>query len=86
VKTRPIVVVAVLLVAHQLAPARASSHREAPLISQDPYADNTDTIAFVSPKDPEKVTLIASDIPSNRRTAARIPSSSTLLGATVAPI
>ena len=27
----------------------ASSHREAPLISQDPLADNTDVYAFVSP-------------------------------------
>jgi len=26
---------------------RASSHREAPLISQDPLADNTDVYAFV---------------------------------------
>ena len=29
--------------------ATASSHREAPLISQDPTADNTDLYAFVSP-------------------------------------
>ena len=28
--------------------ATASSHREAPLISQDPTADNTDLYAFVS--------------------------------------
>lgn len=31
--------------------ASASSHREAPLISQDPTADNTDVYAFVSPDD-----------------------------------
>ncbi len=37
----------------------ASSHREAPLISQDPVADATDLYAFVSPDDPETVTLIA---------------------------
>lgn len=43
--------------------ANASSHREAPLISQDPVADNTDTYAFVSPDNPNTVTLIANWIP-----------------------
>ncbi len=37
----------------------ASSHREAPLIAQDPTADNTDVYAFVSPDKPDTVTLIA---------------------------
>ncbi len=32
-----------------------SSHREAPAISKDPVADNTDTYAFVSPDDPGTV-------------------------------
>ena len=32
--------------------ATASSHREAPLIADDPAADNTDVYAFVSPNDP----------------------------------
>ena len=41
----------------------ASSHREAPYILGDPQADNTDTYAFVSPNDPDKVTLIASWLP-----------------------
>jgi uncharacterized protein DUF4331 len=41
----------------------ASSHREAPLISQDPVADNTDTYAFVSPDAPDTVTLAANWIP-----------------------
>ncbi len=41
----------------------ASSHREAPLISDDPLADNTDLYAFVSPDDPTKVTIIASYVP-----------------------
>jgi hypothetical protein len=41
----------------------ASSHREAPLISNDPTADNTDVYAFVSPDDPESVTIIANYIP-----------------------
>ena len=40
-----------------------SSHREAPEISQDPVADNTDTYAFVSPDRPDTVTIIANYIP-----------------------
>jgi hypothetical protein len=43
--------------------AQASSHREAPLISRDPAADNTDTYAFVSPDRPDTVTLIGSWYP-----------------------
>ncbi|HEY2374259.1 MAG TPA: DUF4331 domain-containing protein [Gaiellaceae bacterium] len=43
--------------------ASASSHREAPLISQDPTADNTDLYAFVSPDKPDTATLIANWIP-----------------------
>ncbi len=43
--------------------AFASSHREAPLISNDPLADNTDVYAFVSPDDPSTVTIIADYIP-----------------------
>ena len=53
----------VALAAAAVAPAMASSHREAPLISRDPSADNTDVYAFVSPADPGKVTLIANFIP-----------------------
>jgi hypothetical protein len=41
----------------------ASSHREAPLISGDPQADNTDVYAFRSPDRPGTVTLISSWIP-----------------------
>jgi len=41
----------------------ASSHREAPLIIADPQADNTDVYAFVSPDDPDTVTLIANWLP-----------------------
>lgn len=40
-----------------------SSHREAPEISKDPVADNTDLYAFVSPDRPDTVTLIANYIP-----------------------
>lgn len=39
--------------------ALASSHREAPLISADPLADNTDLYAFRSPDLPDTVTIIA---------------------------
>jgi hypothetical protein len=40
-----------------------SSHREAPEISKDPVADSTDLYAFVSPDQPDTVTLIANYIP-----------------------
>ena len=43
--------------------AGASSHREAPLISEDPTADNTDLYAFVSPDKPDTATIIANWIP-----------------------
>ena len=43
--------------------AHASSHREAPLISGAPQYDNTDVYAFVSPDDPDTVTMIANWIP-----------------------
>ena len=43
--------------------APASSHREAPVISEDPAADNTDVYAFVSPDRPDTVTLVANYIP-----------------------
>ncbi len=43
--------------------AAASSHREAPLISNDPLADNTDVYAFRSPADSSKIILIANYIP-----------------------
>ena len=40
-----------------------SSHREAPAISKDPVADNTDLYAFVDPVDPTKVTILSNFIP-----------------------
>src|SRR5512133_4249712 len=48
------------LAAFGTGPARvsASSHREAPLISQDPLADATDTYAFTSPDKPDTVTIV----------------------------
>src|SRR5438046_2249200 len=41
----------------------ASSHREAPLISGDPQADNTDLYAFRSPDDTDRIVIIADYIP-----------------------
>jgi Domain of unknown function (DUF4331) len=62
-----LIAVAALLVAvaltNHLGRVFASSHREAPLISQDPLADNTDLYAFVSPDKPDTVTIIANYIP-----------------------
>ena len=52
----------VSLVAVGAAPALASSHREAPAISQDPSADNTDLYAFRDPVDQTKVDIIANYI------------------------
>ena len=40
-----------------------SSHREAPSISKDPVADNTDTYAFVSPENDGTVTIITNYVP-----------------------
>jgi hypothetical protein len=40
-----------------------SSHREAPEISKDPVADSADLYAFVSPDDPNTVTIIANYVP-----------------------
>ena len=41
----------------------ASSHREAPSIAEDQYADNTDVYAFISPQDPNKLTIVANYVP-----------------------
>jgi hypothetical protein len=50
---------------HAWSPAHASSHREAPLISQDPEADSTDLYAFISNNDAGQKVLnvIANYIP-----------------------
>ena len=44
-------------------PLEASSHREAPLIADDPVADNTDLYAFRDPNDADRVVVIANYIP-----------------------
>jgi len=43
--------------------AAASSHREAPLIAKDPYADNTDTYVWIPRGQTENIVLAASWIP-----------------------
>jgi hypothetical protein len=47
----------------QYTPLEASSHREAPLIADDPLADNTDVYAFVDPNNTSNVVIIADYIP-----------------------
>jgi hypothetical protein len=42
---------------------QASSHREAPLITEDPTMDNTDVYVFRSPDNPNTATIIADYIP-----------------------
>ena len=58
-------VVAAIAAAATIGPgaSRASSHREAPLISEDPSADLTDLYAFRSPDKPNTVTLLANVLP-----------------------
>ena len=41
----------------------ASSHREAPLITEDPTMDNTDVYVFRSPDAPNTITILANYIP-----------------------
>ena len=41
----------------------SSSHREAPMIADDPLADNTDLYVFRSPDNADKVVIIADYIP-----------------------
>ncbi len=51
--------------------ATASSHREAPLISNDPLADNTDLYVFRSPCDTNKIVIIANYVPFEHPRAAQ---------------
>jgi hypothetical protein len=44
--------------------SNAPSHREAPLISEDPSADNTDLYVFRSPDKPNTVTIVSNWIPA----------------------
>jgi hypothetical protein len=54
---------AILIAATSVSGVVASSHREAALISGGPNADNTDLYAFVSPDDPDSLTIIANYVP-----------------------
>jgi hypothetical protein len=58
-------VAAAVAAAFTLGPGKgeASSHREAPLIADDPSADLTDVYAFRSPDKPSTVTILANVIP-----------------------
>src|SRR6266568_2262955 len=58
-----IVILVAVMLGTLVSLAGASSHREAPLISQDPTADNTDLYAFVSPDKPSTATIISNWIP-----------------------
>ena len=60
-KTKQLILVLALLTGSIV--TNASSHREAPLISNDPLCDNTDVYAFRSPDDPNTITIIANYIP-----------------------
>ncbi len=62
-KLRWVGLLGVGLAVASVAPSVASSHREAPLISEDPVADNTDVFAFQSPDAPNTTTLVADWIP-----------------------
>lgn len=57
------VLLAVVLIGSVPTIGDASSHREAPLIADDPPLDNTDLYAFVSPDRPDTVTFIANWAP-----------------------
>ena len=54
---------ALLIAATSVGGVLGASHREAPLISGDPQADNTDLYAFVTPNAPNTLTIIANYIP-----------------------
>lgn len=58
-----------LVVSISGSPARASSHAEAPMIAEDPKADNTDVYFFRSPEDPTKVVVLANYIPLEQPSA-----------------
>jgi hypothetical protein len=60
-KLKNILAITLLLLSVQF--AKASSHREAPLIASDPLADNCDLYAFRSPTDSNKIVIIATYVP-----------------------
>jgi Domain of unknown function (DUF4331) len=56
-------VAAVLVGPNLTGKGTASSHREAPLIAEDPSGDNTDLYAFRSPDKPSTLTIVSNWIP-----------------------
>lgn len=54
---------AALLILSAIAPAFATSHREAPAVSTQPELDNTDLYAFRSPDRPDTATIVANFLP-----------------------
>src|SRR5690606_23469763 len=58
----PLALFAAVIIAYQ-ANVEASSHREAPLISKDAFADNTDTYVFISPENQNNIVFVGSWIP-----------------------
>jgi hypothetical protein len=59
----PLVLVLALLISVREAPTDASSHREAPAISKDAFADNTDTYVWIPADATDRIVLAASWIP-----------------------
>lgn len=53
-----------VLIVYHSADLTASSHREAPMISNDPLTDNTDLYAFKDPNDSTKINIIAGYVPA----------------------
>ncbi|HWM86548.1 MAG TPA: DUF4331 domain-containing protein [Kofleriaceae bacterium] len=43
--------------------ASASSHREAPAIGEDQFADNTDVYTFISPENPDNLVIVTAYVP-----------------------
>jgi hypothetical protein len=58
----PVLLTAAVMIAF-LGNANASSHREAPAIAKDAYADSTDVWTFISPENPDNIVLAGSWIP-----------------------
>lgn len=58
----PVLLTAAVLIAFR-SQADASSHREAPAISKDAFADTTDVYTFISPENDDNIVLVSSWIP-----------------------
>jgi hypothetical protein len=59
----PVLLVAALFIGADANGAQASSHREAPLISKDAFADNTDTYVWIPQGVTDRIVFAASYIP-----------------------